>query len=60
MAKPLRKEGGSHFSFLSRLAPSITRVTIFVSRAFHSTDQEKKETARSLIGISDFKGHYAS
>ena len=33
---------------LSRLAPSVTRVVICVSRAFCSTDQEKKETARSL------------
>ena len=33
---------------LSRLAPSITRVVICVSRAFCSMDQEKRETARSL------------
>ena len=32
----------------SRLAPLATRVVICVSRAFCSTDQEKKETARSL------------
>ena len=36
------------FSCLSRLAPSVTRVVICVSRAFCSTDQEKRETARSL------------
>ena len=36
--KAARNESGSLFSFLSRLAPSITRVTIFVSRAFRSTD----------------------
>ena len=39
-----RNEGGS----LSHLAPSVTRVVICVSRAFCSTDQEKRETARSL------------
>ena len=33
---------------LSRHAPSVTRVVICVSRAFCSTDQEKRETARSL------------
>ena len=32
----------------ARLAPSVTRVVICVSRAFSSTDQEKRETARSL------------
>ena len=31
-----------------RLAPSVTRVVICVSRAFCSTDQEKREIARSL------------
>ena len=31
-----------------RLAPSVTRVVICVSRAFCSTDKEKRETARSL------------
>ena len=31
-----------------RLAPSVTRVVICVSREFCSTDQEKRETARSL------------
>ena len=30
---------------LSRLAPSVTRVVICASRAFWSTDQEKRETA---------------
>ena len=34
--------------YLSRLAPSVTRVVIYVFWAFRSTDQEKKETARSL------------
>ena len=29
-------------SFLFHLAPSATRVVIFVSRAFYSTDQEKR------------------
>ena len=38
----------SLFLCLSRLAPSVTRVVICVSRAFCSTDQEKRETARSL------------
>ena len=33
---------------LSRLAPSVTRVVICVSRAFCSTDQEKRESAPSL------------
>ena len=36
-------------SCLSRLALSVTRVVICVSRAFCSTDQEKRETPRSLI-----------
>ena len=40
-----RNEGGR---CLSRLAPSVTRVVIYVSRAFCSTDEEKRETARSL------------
>ena len=35
-------------SCLSRLAPSVTRVVICVSRAFWLTDQEKRETACSL------------
>ena len=34
---------------LSRLAPSVTRVVICVSRAFCSMDQEKRDTARSLV-----------
>ena len=33
----------------ARLAPSVTRVVICVSRAFCSTDQEKRETARGLL-----------
>ena len=33
---------------VSRLAPSVTRVVIYASRAFCSTDQQKRETARSL------------
>ena len=45
---PARSEGGSlrrekrdsHFSRLSLLAPSVTRVVIFVSRAFRSTDKQ--------------------
>ena len=36
---------------LSRLAPSVTCVVICVSRAFCSTDQEKRETARSLLFV---------
>ena len=61
-AKPrdARNEGGSlrrkkrdcpqsQTQCLSRLAPSITRVVVCVSRAFCSTDQEKRETARSLV-----------
>ena len=38
----------SLLSCLSRLAPSVRRAVICVSRAFCSTDQEKRETARSL------------
>ena len=37
---------------MSRLSPSVTRVVICVSQAFCSTDQEKRETARSLIHMS--------
>ena len=44
----------SLFSCLSRLAPSVTRVVICVSRAFCSTDQEKRETARSLAPFYSF------
>ena len=36
-------------TYLSRIAPSVTRVVICVSWAFCSTDQEKRETARSLF-----------
>ena len=43
------------FSCLSRLAPSVTRVVICVSRAFCSTDQEKGETARSLASQTEEK-----
>ena len=32
---------------MDRLAPTVTRVVICVYRAFVSTDQEKRETARS-------------
>ena len=45
---PKRKKSDSLFSCLSRLAPSITRVVTYVSRAFCSMDQEKKKTARSV------------
>ena len=39
--------------WLSRLSTSVTRVDdIFVSPAFRSTDQEKRETARSLSDMS--------
>ena len=44
-------------SCLSRLAPSVTRVVICVSRAFCWTDQEKRETARSLTCFFMFRGH---
>ena len=37
---------------LSLLAPSVTRVVICVSRTFCLTDQEKRETARSLVNFS--------
>ena len=37
---------------LSHLSPSVTRVVICVSRAFCSTDQEKRETSRSLYSHS--------
>ena len=36
-------------SYLSRLTPSVTRVVIYVSQAFSSTDQEKREAARTLL-----------
>ena len=39
----------------TRLAPSVTRVVICVSRAFCSTEQEKWETARSLRNLPKFK-----
>ena len=39
----------SLFSCLSRFAPSATRVVIGVSRTFCSTDQEERETNRSLL-----------
>ena len=42
----------SLLSCLSRLAPSVTRVVIYVSRAFCSTGQERRETAPSLINRS--------
>ena len=40
----------SLFSYLPCLAPSVTRVVICDSRAFCSTDYEKREAARSLRG----------
>ena len=39
---------GVHARASAALAPSVTRVVIYVSRAFCLTDQEKRETARSL------------
>ena len=42
-------------SCLSRLAPSVTRVVIYVSRAFCSTDQEKKER---LLVVQCETDHY--
>ena len=38
-----KKEG------LSRLAPSVMRVVICVSHAFCSTDQERRESAHSVL-----------
>ena len=38
----------SLLSCLSRLAPSVTRVVICVSRAFCSTDQDKRENFENL------------
>ena len=57
---PRRKKRVSLFSCLSRLAPSVTRVVICVSRAFCSTDQEKRETARSLFlqGQTSFLSYF--
>ena len=40
-----------------KLVPSVTRVVISVSRAFCSTDQEKRDTPRSLILEMSF-GHH--
>ena len=39
---------GEHARAGAGLAPSVTRVVIYVSRAFCSTDQERRETTRSL------------
>ena len=39
---------------LSCLAPSVTCMVICVSRAFCLTDQEKRETARSLFVVMQF------
>ena len=47
-SKKARNGGGS----LSRLAPSVTRVVIFVSRAFRSL--EERETARGLDCAPDY------
>ena len=38
-------------SCLSRLVPSVSRVVIYVSQAFCSTDKENRETARSLAAL---------
>ena len=46
-----RKKRGRQPECLSRLAPSVKRLVICVSRAFCSTDQEKRETARSLVCV---------
>ena len=46
-----RKKRGRQPECLSRLAPSVKRLVICVSRAFYSTDQEKRETARSLVSV---------
>ena len=48
-AKPRDVRNENVSPCLSPLAPSVTRVVICVSRAFCSTDQEKRETARSLF-----------
>ena len=44
-----KKRDCSLLSCLFRLAPSVTRVVICVSRPFCSTDQEKRKTALSLV-----------
>ena len=44
----MRERERERGSGLSRLAPSVKRVVICVSWAFCPTDQEKRETARSL------------
>ena len=44
-----RREKQGRQSCLSRLAPTVTRMVVCVSRAFCSKDQEKRETARSLL-----------
>ena len=58
---PKRKKSYSLFS--CRLAPSITRVVIYVSRAFCSMDQEKRETAvvssKELMNRIKFKPIWA-
>ena len=41
---------------LSNLAPSVTRVVIYISRAFCLMDQEKRETARSFKKINNRLG----
>ena len=40
-----------------KLAPSVTRVFICVSRVFCSTDQENRESARGLILEMPFGFH---
>ena len=45
---PRRKKRDSLLSGLSCLVPSVTRVVICVFRAIFSTEQAKRETARSL------------
>ena len=64
-----KKETTTFFLCLSRLAPSVTRGVVSVSRAFCLMHQEKRETARSLClqkiainisGMRDLNERYVS
>jgi len=70
IGRDVRNEGGSpecprgktnlsRFSHLSRLAPSVTRVVIFVSRHF-ARQLKQKETARSLTMSQQNKNKLSS
>ena len=52
--KAVRPKKRGRQSCLSRLAPLVTRVVICVSRAFCSTNQEKRDTARGLAHNREF------